>query len=304
MKFYNKIFLLFLCLVPRLCFADWIGASDKRRYVTAEEKSQFPYNNVVQIVTGDGVSTGTIIAPNVILTCGHSVADVGLNNSVQYYTTDGQMHTGTVWYYKDGSAVADDYALIVSKDSFDGHFLNIPDTNIAESNAMRIGYDSLKVLTNNEIKVVKDTFVQFLSEYKLNAENAYDALDEIDDLLKNKDCSKYTDKTKCVNCSGHDYCIFGDYDNLKVQDSCSANQIRPVETGGKFLVTNCGLSTGGSGSPLIDSNRKNMIGMSVGTVGFMIGNESDAVSYAIPPEQYKEKTKTLINMSNNGLIEY
>lgn len=286
-----------------MVFADWVGQSDKRRYVTDTEKSEFPYNNVVKIVTNDSVSTGIIIAPQIILTSGHGVADVGLNNYIAYYTTDGQAHTGKVWYYKYSSAVTDDYALILTNDIFSEPFFNIPNSNVTESNAMRIGYDSLKVLSNDEIKVVKDTFVNFLSGYKLTAENAYDAMDEIDELLKNKDCRKTSDKMNCVHCSGGNDCIFGDYDNLKVQESCSANNFRSVDTGGKFLVTNCGASVGGSGSPILDASHKNIIGMSIGTTGFMIGNEKEATSYAIPPEQFNKQTKTLINMSNNGLLE-
>lgn len=293
---------LLLLIIPNFCLADWVGTKDPRRYVTDEEKAVFPYNKVVKIRVGEDFSTGTIVAPNIILTCGHCIGDLKKDSAVNFYTTNGGVNTGYVWYVSNVENIADDYALIVFKNKNEGPFLNVSDVAVPDRNVMRVGYDSLKILQDDEIPVVKNVFVDVLNRYKkITDANVFDAMEEVESQLKERSCKSISD-TNCVRCSGGGSCIFDDGDKLKVQESCSATSIQPVHGGGKLISTNCAGNHGASGSPMIDSSRKNIIGVLVGIYGFGVGGE--VKNYGIMPEMFSEKTKTLVNMSNNGLIEF
>ena len=89
----KRIFaVLLLVIVPNFCFGEWVGAHDGRRYVTDAEKSVYPYNKVVKLGSDkdDSWSTGFFVSPHVILTCRHCISDVGDDNKVDFYTSDGE----------------------------------------------------------------------------------------------------------------------------------------------------------------------------------------------------------------------
>ena len=293
---------LLLMIIPTFCWADLVGSVDGRRYVTEEEKGLPPYNKIVRIQTDSGYSTGTIIAPNVILTCKHCVSSAGKNGSVNVYMPNGLDKIGTVWYYPDENLITNDYALVVLEDSDAGPFLNVSDVSVPDDNVMRIGYDFLKVLDKNEIPVVKKAFADAIGKYKkISNENIDDAIDSIEENLQKHSC-KSGNSVGCVKCSNQISCIFNDGENMKVQNSCSATRIQPIDTGGTMLLTDCAGSPGGSGSPLIDSRHENIIGIFTGTYGFNVGGKAE--SYGVRPEVFSSKTKTFINMMDAGFVDF
>lgn len=296
------IVFLLLVIIPNFCLAGWVGTKDPRRYVSDEEKTVFPYNKIVKIQVGNSLSTGTIVAPNIVLTCGHCICEAKINSSVKLYMSNGQTNTGSVWYSSNRDDISNDYALIVFRNEENGPFLNMSNVAVPDKNVMRIGYDTLKILQDDEIPVVKKAFADVLGKYKTITDgNVFDAMNDVESQLQKYSCKSESDKN-CVRCSGNESCIFDDGDRLKVQDSCSATTIQPVSSGGSLIVTNCAGNQGGSGSPLIDSAHKNIIGIMVGTFEFGVGGE--VKNHAIRPEVFYEKAKTLVNMSNNGLIEF
>ena len=90
------IFLLLMCS-PMVCWGDMVGfGGDTRRYVTEQEKYQFPYNTVVRFDADGNTGTGTFVSDDVILTCRHVVESIGIGNYIDYYTSDGKKHSGIV----------------------------------------------------------------------------------------------------------------------------------------------------------------------------------------------------------------
>ena len=293
---------LLLLFIPTFCFADWVGSVDGRRYVTDEEKASFPYNSIVRIGTKTGFSTGTIISPNIVLTCKHCVESAGKNGNVNLYMPNGSVKTGTVWYYSNEDRISNDYALVIFRQFDSNQFLKVTDVAVPDNNAMRVGYDALKILNSDEIRVVKQSFVNTLKNYeRINDANISKIMKDIENTLQKYNCKSDTD-TNCVRCANSKSCIFDDGDRMKVQDSCSATQMQMIIDDGVMLHTDCIAAPGGSGAPLIDSKHEKIIGISTGAYGAGIGGITE--SYAVRPEKFFDKIKTLINMINNGLVDF
>lgn len=293
---------LLLMIVPTFCWAGWVGSVDGRRYVTDEEKGVFPYNNIVRIESKTGFSTGTIVSSNVVLTCRHCVESSGKNSNVNLHMSDGSVRTGTVWYYPNDGKDSNDFALIIFKQFDSDRFLGVSDVSVPDDKVMRIGYDTLKVLNSDEIKIVKKAFVNALKKYgNITDKNVSSAIAYVEGTLQDYNCKSDTD-VNCVRCVNSNSCIFDDGERMKVQDSCSATKMQHIVDDGLMLYTDCVATPGGSGAPLIDSEHEHVIGVSTGTYGFGIGGTTE--SYAVRPERFYEKTKTLVNMANNGLIEF
>ena len=293
---------LLLLIIPTIGYSSMLGDVDNRRYVTDEEKTSFPYNTIVRIETSTGSSTGTIVAPNVILTCKHCVQSAGKNGSVNLYLPDGQQKKGVVWHYPDEKTIANDYALVV----FDGYdvksFLNVNDIAVPDDNVSRIGYDFLKILGNDEISIAKKVLSDVIKRNgNVTNENLHKVVFEWEKELQKYRCSSDTD-TNCIKCADNESCVFGDGARMKVQKSCSLTKIQKVDSKNTMLISDCAGSPGASGGPLIDSDVKKIIAIFTGAYGFDIGGTTK--TYGVRPEFFADKVKTLINMSKNGLLEF
>lgn len=277
-----KVFLWCLLLWPTVVHAEWIGTSDKRRYVTDEEKMKFPYNTVVRFDNGS-TSTGTFVSKNLILTCRHCVDD---SDSIDYYTTDGKKHTGFVF----GVSKNADYALVATTDIFDGDVPGMYAKTSYAGSVKRIGYDNLKVLSDDELTVIKKSVANILANPRESdaglstADKVMSMMIDLEiDLLLNHNCSDSNSKG-CVHCVGDRQCIFWDNHNLKVQDSCTIVSL----SDGK-LKTTCAGTSGASGSSLLSNSDNNIRGILVSVdPKFEIGIKTQPTSYAVKPEDYYE----------------
>lgn len=288
-------FLLFL-IMPTFVDADMVGYSgDKRRYVTDEEKSQFPYNTVVSIAEG----TGTFVSEDVILTCRHVVKDIGVGNYVDYSTTDGKKGSGLVYLYPKDETKNNDFAFVVDRNSFSGSLLGVSPISKRSDNLMVIGYDILKPLSDEELKIIKNLYTDLIKQHgKIKSvEEAFDIMLVLESDLKNNYACSSSNQTNCVHCSNDDfYCIFNDSDNMKVREGC---KVIDIDTTKGLLHTDCPGSMGMSGSAIIDINTKQIIGiMCRGTVNG-IGQNEKASSYGVLPNSYYGRLSMLFGKLKN-----
>ena len=288
----HLIAFLSILFIPTFVWGDMVGYSgDTRRYVTNAEKAQSPYNSVVRIVNGNNVGTGTFISKDVILTCKNVVNGIGLENDVKYNTPGGTQRTGYIAVYPEGNIKSKDYAVIVSKNSFKGNALPLSLSSKQSDNLMVIGYDNLKPLSNDELRIVRHLYGMWLSEHEdLTTQNSQQAMRDVDARLK-KDyaCSSDT-KENCVRCSNKSgYCIFDDNFNMKVRTGCKINYI------GDQLYTNCPLSPGGIGAAIIDTDTKKIIGILCEIRRPQVAQEKEALTLGTKPESYIKETETTVD---------
>ena len=286
------IIFLLLMFVPTFVFGDMVGYSgDKRRYVTEKEKSQFPYNTVVRINDDENSGTGTFVSKDVILTCKHVIDAVADEEHINYYTADGQKHIGNVKYNKDSKP---DIGFIIDTNAFVGNVLNVSPVATSSNNLMVIGYDSLKPLSNEEIKIIKNLYSDWLNENggKITATNAYKAMAEIDTIISIQyNCTSENQKN-CVHCSGKEWCIFDDANNMKVREGCKVTNIN------SGIYTDCPAAPGASGSAVIDKDTMQIIGVACSVMQPQIGQNKDASSNAVKSEVYYKALNNLINALN------
>lgn len=276
------VFLL-MVLVPTFVWADMIGYSgDTRRYVTDAEKTQFPYNSVVRIMNKDDTGTGTFVSNDVILTCGNIVDKVGLENNIIYHTADGKVHTGYVASYKTDKHIGNDYAFIVDKGGFSEKVLNVYQFSKELNNLMVIGYDNLKLLSNEELRIIKQLYYMWLIDNDIsNADNVYKAMDFVDSKLKADYACTSSEQKNCVHCSDNkSSCIFDDGANMKVRNGCKINYV------GNQLYTNCSASYGAIGSAIIDSDTNNIVGILCEIRRPQIGQEKGAFTLGTKVESF------------------
>lgn len=272
--------------LPISGMAELVGSVDKRRYVTAEEKTQFPYNTVVKFETANGPSTGTFISPYVILTCRHCVDDVGNYGDINFYTTDGEKHLGRVWIPKaNENGFNTDYALVRSMDYvFDGTTPKLVPYTVYGGTVKRSGYEALKILTDSELRVIKETIATNLELQNGAKRDFYENMAILGlDLFFNHACKSDSD-TDCVHCSADpmDGCIFNDDDNLKTQDSCNITHKESGE-----LVINCAGFPGTSGAVLMSNNDNSIRGIIVSIAGGLeLGTSKTPRGGAVRPEEY------------------
>ena len=291
------IALLFVLIVPCFCLADMVGYSgDTRRYVTEAEKKQFPYNTVVRFMAGNG-GTGTFISKSIILTCRHVVNDVGMEKQIDYLMADGQRRSAEVQPYIDDEEEKHDFGWVMDEGAFTGRVLDLaPFVPTNANNLMVIGYDSLKVLSKDELKIVKEVYKYWINKYgKLNRKNANEITSLVDATLLEHYACKTGKQKNCVKCgqrrNQNDWpCIFNDGDNMKVRSGCKITNI------GDRIETNCPGSPGTSGAAFIDVDRKQIIGIFCQGVE-QIGQEKDASSAGTRTEQYYKYFKPWVDVT-------
>lgn len=296
MKRIGILFLSFILCMPVVARGDMVGyGGDLRRYVTEEEKSQFPYNTVVKIKDGGSTGTGTFVSEDVILTCRHVVNNKGPQRPIEYYTADGKKHTGFIPNYVDDDKSETDFAWVIEKGAFSGRTLELAHNSKYSNNLMIIGYDCLKPLSNDEIRIIKRLYTDWIERNgSVTASKAFDAMVDIELQLRcNYACSS-DNQTNCVHCSGEKYCIFHDNDNMKVRTNCKVTSIFDDQ-----IYTNCPGAYGTSGSAIIDMETGKIIGIACEVGRMQIGQEKDAMILGTKPEYYYEHVKTWIDGLRN-----
>ena len=150
----KHVFAFLLLFIPNVVLADDACTNpidytlDRRCYVTNSEKMDFPYNTVVRI--GD-VATGTIIGPNLILTCRSCVNPEQYNTyhgDIEFYTSDNQRHIARELFTPTDQTPESEWALLKTKDTFEMPFLEVSHSHDA-SNLEQIGFSALKILSEN-----------------------------------------------------------------------------------------------------------------------------------------------------------
>lgn len=294
----NRFFIfLMLMIIPSMVFADMVGYSgDKRRYVTEDEKSQFPYNTVVRFDDKGNPGTGTFVSKDIMLTCRHVVDDTGAENFIDYYTSDGKKHTGYVANYIKDYKSTHDFAWVIDENAFSGQVLNIAPETKYSNNLMVIGYDSLKPLSDDEIKILKQLYAKWIQDNgRVTSYNAYKAMAEISaEAIMNHSCSSLEQKD-CIRCSQDSdiWCLFGDSTNMKVRTGCKITAVKDM------IYTDCPGAPGASGSAVIDINSGQIIGILCEIGKPQIGQDKDAMSLAVRPEIYYKSLNTWIEGLKN-----
>lgn len=288
----KKIIFAFLSLLflPTFVWADMVGYSgDTRRYVTDEEKTQFPYNSVVRVIGKNGYGTGTFVSKDVILTCRNVIDGALVDSDVSYITANGQRRTGFVAQVIQDKNKENDYAIISDKGAFDGYTLPVSLYSKQSNNLTVIGYDVLKPLTNEELNIVKHLYQMWLiNNDGLTASNANQAMIDIDKQIKEDYVCLSDTQQNCIKCSGNGKgCIFDDGNNMKVRHGCKINYI------GNQLYTNCSVPPGAIGAAMIDSDTKQIVGILCETRRPQIGQEKDALSLGTKPEVYSKNVEII-----------
>ena len=290
------IFMPTVVLADDACINPQDFSWDKRCYVTRGEKMDFPYNRIVRI---NDNATGTIIGPNTILTCRSCVNPEVYSRGkidVEFYTSDGNVHYGTVTMMPSEFGAESEWAIIDTKeDIFDGPFLNVAD-NPNALNKMGIGFSSLKILSDEELIIVKSEYDKIIRKHKgktVTPERIQKIISELDERLKKHKCKSSTDKS-CVNCNNGHLCIFDDFDNMKKQYDCEISGGQPG-----YLYSNC--VAGDMGSPLVDVNNGNLLGIVFTKSMFFI----NVLNYtlATKPSFYYENVKKYLERQQKKLLQ-
>lgn len=254
--------------------AEMIGHGiDRRRYVSETEMKTVPFNSIVHL---DDSATGTFIAPGLVLTCNHCIEGRDFINVV---TTDGTDFTGS----KFQSTVQAEHldAGLVSTDGFDVPYLDISPEESVGTPVKLAGYGGLKVLTNDELKIVKKVYQQVLHNLKQKNEDitGINLMIEVELELRKYACKTDTQKD-CVHCA-YPQCIFNDGDNLKVQDDCHITGYDE-----QFMHVDCTASIGYSGAAILRRDDNKIVGIVSNGIPTIGVNKNADIRVARPKYYY------------------
>ena len=269
----KRVSLFFLLgMFPSICGAG-IGEVDKRFY---PDWNQYPYSNYVRIQTENHIGTGQFVSPRHILTnkhvancCGVTDEDciIELSNKVTNSKGD-KVHEAKKAKLIATSGGLDKCAFDADRDRFTGKdwavleitdalflhdYFQLGDTMPGLSGLTRAGFGGLRVLTDQDVRFLKESLVEYFRDYKQYNEadvnvnvnrgthiQNFIQLDNYEARFKEKTGSNFKD-------------LFLDSHKLKAIKDC---QIKKIDTeGGKNIVINdCYGWSGDSGSALINSS--------------------------------------------------
>ena len=240
---------------------------DKRCYVTAEEKAQKPYNTTVALIDhtdNTPMCTGTIIRIQdmlVVYTAAHCIVfDEHKAEKITIRLQDGREFIAS--YNNSGNFVLPPETemteeeleeWMIEHNPHDWAIYNIPEqyynnipytliTNNYHSNALHnatvVGYGSLKIMSDNDIKDFKQKYIDYLNGRPQNDDYGFvnDNIATNDPVVLNFLYEHQSDISDV---------IFND--NIKLKQS-------KCEYGGEFNAKNCQAWGGNSGGPVYDNN--------------------------------------------------
>jgi hypothetical protein len=246
--------------------------------------SRPPYNSIIKLIIGDRHCTATKVSDDKVLTARHCLKNAkGYNVSLK----DKNNNSYTIKNYKLGND--SDWAILKDGDDSDWAILkadmknDIPSMNVSKlmlykRDVERVGFGSLKILSDQEIRNLRQAYACYL--YK-NERNPIKFLREINIFFdsyekvniyastKNEDFVNFRDSDIFKTIKDHNK-IFRDSNNLKIskcQASLSSNKMLPI--------SGCQNWGGDSGGPFLyqhSEGKWNLIGISV-TGSYMISND-------------------------------
>lgn len=224
---------------------------DRRCYVTDEQKQQKPYNATVGLLDerGEIHCTGTIVRQDngyFVYTAKHCVDS---NDTIRIELQNGRTFSAS--RLMDGDIIAhfDDatyYKIIVDKD--DASIPYVQRDSFEDGKAQIVGYGSLGIMSDKDIKYVKDRYIDYLKKYIKDAEKNNDGTIAI---------SAQNEFTKDGGMRGLGLFTmffynwmngYRNYDNLKLSDCDLSNGV----------LNGCQVWGGNSGGPLFNNQGKIM----------------------------------------------
>lgn len=285
-----KISFIILCtLFTSTAFAGAggnIGVLDDRTYGSLSDPT---YSAIAQfIIKGSGICTAGFIAPNLVITNRHCVAECDPATSCQVKFWNGTKYvktetTSVAAIGKPGQTFdGQDWAILTTREP-NPNFKNVASKSTTGT-ISRGGFGCLRVIKDSEVQPLKQLFMQTYERY-------YDGA-----------CKTQQDQLGCVWKYFNDAVknagfepLLNDADKFKVQ-TCHIKGNHPRSS--LMLATDCDSAGGDSGAPLLRGDT--IVGLNnSGPHMFFSGDESIG-SNAVKNENFYTNAKTLI--STNGHI--
>ena len=214
--------------------------------------------------------------------------------------TDGRQGSGQIAPYMKDDKDMNDFGWVIAMGAFNGRVLDLsPSVPSHSNNLMVIGYDSLKPLSKDELKIVKKVYETWINKNGTITQNTvFDAMGWVDSVISNEYACRSDTQTNCVKCKPHtkpdDWgCIFNDGDNMKVRFGCKITSV------GNQIEMNCPGSIGTSGAAIIDRDINKIIGLYCQGIAPQIGQEKDASSAGTRQDLYYKDLKGWIDGIRN-----
>lgn len=148
---------------------------DKRCYVTDKQKAEKPYNAVVWVFGGEGPCSGTIFKENgnlFVYTAKHCVSKSEIPTPANIYLIDGTEKQARIvakgnredFVSKEGLEIRNpngDWAILGLESQDVLPYVNLSQRSM-DTNAISIGYGSLKIMSDEEIADFRDDYLSVL----------------------------------------------------------------------------------------------------------------------------------------------